>query len=331
MDITCHLVNENQPFYDNTYFLNKLIFETPREILELNYCKLKEKFVNVGMNNEYHFIFNVNDIKRTYKTHNLKEVSYVKEWYFNSVHDNLVFTRSTKYGAKKEYVKIRDNTPCDDVNFKEEYPQTISRDHLFLTLDEFKIILQRVPDEFGPKWSNNLCIEYHNVHNIPSQDIRKKTADIVSFLLGRNLIKIGETYYDSKWNVVGGLAISPNISSKLNLKTISNYRDLPAICYYDGFLDMFDWEIYSSEIINAYLKCDLDFSHVMENLLMSMCLPTEAEIIIIGGCLDEISNKWFKSDISPSKGKIIKANEFKGLISEELTSRVLAKIKFSIL
>lgn len=141
---------------------------------------------------------------------------------------------------------------------------------------------------------------------------------MVSFLLGRNLIKIGETYYNSEWNVIGDLAISPNISSRLNLKTISNYRDLPAICYYDGFVDMFEWEIYSSEIINAYLKCDLDLSNVVENLLMSMCLPTEAEIIIIGGCLDEISNKWFKSDRSPSKGKIIKAREFKKLISEEL-------------
>ena len=321
LDITCNLDERNLSFHENTYFLGELILENYKEIFKLNYCNLKHKSVSVGNIGEYHFIFHVNDIERTYKNHDLKnETTYLKEWYLNSVHDKLVFTRSTKYGVTKEYVKIRNNTPYDNVEFKEEYFPAMARDYLFLTLDDFKIILQKVPDEFGPKWSNNLGIEYHDVNNIPLQYIRKKTADMVSFLLGRNLIKIGETYYDSRWNVIGGVAISPNISSKLNLKTISNYRDLPAISYYDGFLDMFDWEIYSGEIINAYLKCDLDLSHVLENLLMSMCLPTEAEIIIIGGCLDEISNKWFKSDRSPSKGKEINAKKFKNLISKELKS-----------
>lgn len=319
LNVNCGLNSENQSFFDNGFFLDEIIFENYREIIKVNHCKIKHKTFSVGENSGYHFIFNVNHIKRIYKTHNLEnEVCYIKEWYLNSIHDNLVFTRPTRYNVNQEYIKIRDNTPTEDIKFKEEYLPDSSGDHLFLTLNKFNVILQKVPEEFGPEWSNCLGIEYHKEYNIPLPDVRRKTSQITSFLLGRNLIKIGETYYNSEWHIIGEIALSSGVSSRLNLKTISNYRDLPAIVYYDGFMDMYNWEIQASEIINSYLDCDLDLSQIMDNLLISMCVPTEAEIIMIGGCLDELSKKWFESDRSLSHGKIIEAKEYNNIISNEL-------------
>ena len=320
LDVNCRLDTENQPFFDNEFFINEIIFENYREVIKVKYCKIKYKTFSVGENSGYHFIFHVNHIERIYKNHDLEnDVCYIKEWYLNSIHDNLVFTRPTRYNVNHEYVKVRDKTPINDIKFKEEHHPDSSGDHLFLTLNEFKVILQKVPDEFGPEWSNNLGIEYHKEYNIPSADVRRKTSQIASFLLGRNLIKIGETYYNSEWHIIGEIALSSGVSSRLNLKTISNYRDLPAIVYYDGFLDMYNWEIQASEIIDSYLDCDLDLSQIMDNLLISMCVPTEAEIIMIGGCLDELSKKWFQSDKSPSHGKIIDVREYNNLISKELS------------
>lgn len=319
LDVNCRLDPANRPFFENGFFLDEIIFDNCREIIKVNHCKIKHKTFSVGENSEYHFIFNVNHIERIYKTHDLEnEVCYIKEWYLNSIHDNLVFTRPTKYNVNQEYIKIRDNTPTEDIKFKEEYPSCVDGDHLFLTLNKFNIILQKVPEEFGPEWSNCLGIEYHKEYNIPLPNVRRKTSQIVSFLLGRNLIKIGETYYNSEWHIIGEIALSSGVSSRLNLKTISNYRDLPAIVYHDGLMDMYNWEIQASEIINSYLDCDLDLSQIIDNLLISMCVPTEAEIIMIGGCLDEISKKWFESDRSLSHGKIIEAKEYNNIISNEL-------------
>lgn len=320
LDIKCRVNTKNQPFFDNEFFLKEIIFENNQEFIKSTYCKIKHKTFSMGENNEYHFVFYVNHIEKIYKKHNLKnEVCYIKEWYLNSIHDNLIFTRPTRYNVNQEYVKVRDKTPTNDILFKEKSLPNSSGDHLFLTLNDFKVILQKVPDKFGPEWSNNLGIEYHTEYNIPSVDVRRKISQITSFLLGRNLIKIGETYYDSEWNIIGEIALSSWVSSRLNLKTISNYRDLPAIVYYDGFLDSYNWEIQASEIINSYLDCDLDLSQIMDNLLISMCVPTEAEIIIIGGCLDELSKKWFKSDRSPSNGKRIEVKKYNSLISKELS------------
>lgn len=318
LDIYCKLDSRNSEFYDKTW-IPEFVFENYREIIKVNHCRAKEKVLCYGPISEYHFILHADSVEILYKKHDLvNETYYIKEWYLNSIHDNLVFTRPTKYNVIREYIKIRDNSPCDDVSFIEEYPPNNFHDHLFLELNDFKVILQKVPDEFSPEWSNNLGIEYHKDYNIPSSDTRKKVSQVVSFLLGRNLIKVGETHYDSQWNIVGKLAISSNVSSRLNLKTISNYRDLPAINYYGGFLDLFNWEMHAEEIINSYLDCELDLSQIMDNLLISMCVPTEAEIMMIGGCLDEISKKWFESDKSESKGKMIEANEFNDMISSEL-------------
>lgn len=318
LDISCEFDSRNSEFHDETW-ISEFVFENCRDIIKVTHCRVKRKMIHVGPISEYHFIFNADAVEILYKDQSLEsEVCYIKEWYLNSIHDDLVFTRPTKYNVIREYTKVRDNSPCADVSFIEEYPPNSSRDHLFLELNDFKVVLQKVPDNFGPEWSNNLGIEYHHEYNIPSSDVRKKVSQIVSFLLGRNLIKVGETYYDSQWNIVGNLAISSNVSSRLNLKTISNYRDLPAISYYGGFLDLFNWEMQAEDIINAYLNYDLDLSQIIDNLLISMCVPTEAEIMMIGGCLDEISKKWFGSDKSKSKGKIIEANEFNQIISSEL-------------
>lgn len=320
LDIYCSLDAKNRPFFDNEFFIDEIIFENYRERIKAKYCKIKNKTVSIGENSGYHFIFHVNYLERIYKNHDLEnEMYYIKEWYLNSIHDNLVFTRPTRYNVNQEYVKIRDKTPSDDIIFKEKFLPDSSSDHLFLSLDDFKVILQKVHDKFGPNWSNNLGIEYHKEYNIPSEDNRRKTSQIISFLLGRNLIKIGETYYDSEWQIMGEIAFSSGVSSRLNLKTISQYRDLPAIVYYGGFLDRYDWEIHASEIVNSYLNCDLDLFQIIDNLLISMCVPTEVEIMMIGGCLDEISKKWFESDMSSSQGKIIDAKKYNEILSKELS------------
>ena len=319
LDISCSLDAENMPFFDIDFFLDEIIFENYREMIKVKHCKIKNKTVSVDGNSGYYFIFHVGHVERLYKNHDLEnDVCYIKEWYLNSIHDNLIFTRPTRYNVNQEYIKIRDKTPVEDIKFKEEFFPDSSGDHLFLSLDDFNVILQKVPDKFGPKWSNNLGIEYHKESNIPSADNRRKTSQIISFLFGRNLIKIGETSYDSKWQIIGEIAFNSGVSSRLNLKTISEYRDLPAIVYYGGFLDMYTWEMHASEIINSYLDCDLDLSQIMDNLLISMCVPTEAEIMMIGGCLDELSKKWFKSDKSASQGKLMDAKEYRGIISNEL-------------
>lgn len=80
LDVNCRLDTENQPFFDNEFFINEIIFENYREVIKVKYCKIKYKTFSVGENSGYHFIFHVNHIERIYKNHDLEnDVCYIKE------------------------------------------------------------------------------------------------------------------------------------------------------------------------------------------------------------------------------------------------------------
>src|SRR5262249_15792608 len=79
-------------------------------------------------------------------------------------------------------------------------------------------VLRSVPNEFGPSWSKNFAIEYStNLSRIPNEETREAVSEIVSFVLGRRLIDIGDSavtkhdhfFHMQHWDTVEG-KIMPN-------------------------------------------------------------------------------------------------------------------------
>ena len=123
--------------------------------------------------------------------------------------------------------------------------------------------------------------------------------------MGRFLIKIGETHYDKDWNIINDSCQSPLIPIQIDLKQICKKSDRSCIDFYEGFpLPIVEKRI--CYIINNYLNEDkIDLSYVIHQLLLSMIVPVEAEIVMIGACLDKLSEIWFKSSKSKSNGELI--------------------------
>lgn len=255
--------------------------------------------------NEYNVVFKVQNVERNINKYSDNEEYFIKEWYLNSTQDSLIFKRGTSFNIKKEFIKTRDISKNSELNILEESMPDSILDSLFLELNDYSILLQEVPQKFGPDWSKNLGIEYQKELNIPPQDIRKKIVEIISFLLGRFLIKIGETHYDKDWNIINDSCQSPLIPIQIDLKQICKKSDRSCIDFYEGFpLPIVEKRI--CYIINNYLNEDkIDLSYVIHQLLLSMIVPVEAEIVMIGACLDKLSEIWFKSSKSKSNGELI--------------------------
>ena len=124
--------------------------------------------------NEYNVVFKVQNVERNINKYSDNEEYFIKEWYLNSTQDSLIFKRSTSFNIKKEFIKTRDISKNSELNILEESMPDFSLDSLFLELNDYSILLQEVPQKFGPDWSKNLGIEYQKELNIPPQDIRKK-------------------------------------------------------------------------------------------------------------------------------------------------------------
>lgn len=299
--------------YDVIYF----VFENNDEKITANFCVFNKQRISVENGVGFHqFLqFKVYNIEREYKNKDLDSLSKVKEWYLNGPSESVMFARRTLYFNDfpfKVHEFEKDNYEIiESVN-------GVSYNHSLIQLDNCKFVLEKVND-FGPKWSNNLCIEYQNQFNIPSSEIRQKIKEILSFSLGKNLIKIGESYYDEDNNILKEISFLPNISPRIDIKRLCSSYEVPAISFYGDFIDEFYFENQLSKIISAYLnETELNLSHILEYLYVSTGFPTESEIILIGGCLDELAEIWFDSSKTCSNGELIKEDEYCELMNDEL-------------
>ncbi|WP_296789795.1 hypothetical protein [uncultured Methanobrevibacter sp.] len=292
------------------------LFENDEECIILNFCILHNRLISFNKDTGYKEVteFKVKHVERTYKN-NLNTVDCIKEFYLNSVRYKDIFSRVTNYYKDEKFLKVREWEEDKLNELKGISPKMSAGDHLLLDLDEFSFILQDIR-EFGPKWSNKLCIEYQRQFNIPSEEIRQKNREILSFLLGKHLIKVGETYFDNQNRIIKEIAMLPSFSPRINLKEACKRIEVPAIS--PNNFPMFNpLEKDLSRLIDAYLsENEIDLSYVLEYMTFSTTIPTEHEIIVIGGCLDELADIWFNSSKSDSVGELIKKDEFDILLKE---------------
>ena len=199
------------------------------------------------------------------------------------------------------------NIKTEDFNeqltsFKDYPKESYSKDYLFI---EFKLeekpiyfLIHKVPNEYGPDWSHNIGIEYRDEWGIPELKERQKISEIVSFIFGRQLIKIGQTIFDKKGCPLKKIALSPNLAPETNIITLCQVIDLTPIR-----LNQNSIETPLSKLIPEYLSLreDLNLHEALERYWISQLLPTEAGIIVIAAALELLKTSWYKS---PNHSKI---------------------------
>ena len=134
------------------------------------------------------------------------------------------------------------------------------------------IIIGKVPDKMNPNWFTNISISYNSEKYINDKNLRRDIENIVSFVFGRKLIKIGESYYDSKGNKIKEKIYNPIINEKLNIKNIcasTNKLPIPLHKYQHK-----DLELIIRDLINSFIEKDIDFSSMFTNYWNSTFLPS---------------------------------------------------------
>jgi len=118
------------------------------------------------------------------------ETERIQEWYLSGT-TNVNFTGTTSRSLEKSYKRLRNGIDSeDDVNLIQG--SGTSRDHIYIKLPEFSFIIAKVPKEFEPEWSFNLSIEYRRTFGrLPDVEEREAVSEFVSFILGTQLLKIG--------------------------------------------------------------------------------------------------------------------------------------------
>jgi hypothetical protein len=295
------------------------------------------------INNEYELKLDIGNVTNEFK--NSSEISWYNEWYINGP-KNSPYCRFTEYSKGICYKKIRKTdssmTGCvgiedyeKDFKFKQPVLGSFRRNYLLVTPKKCpNFIISDVPKNYGPEWSKKLSIEYPT-SEIIDEKIRNKISEISSFMFGRKLIKVGETYFDKEGNVIKSVSSDIQLSSKMDISKMCELPDSRPIAN-----DIMNYEIEKnlSFLVDSYLSISqkLDFFNFFIYYWDSSQSPSETESIILSSALESLVNTWYKSEGSNSKGVFMTESEFNKIAEKELKSLedkfsgfpgVLARIK----
>lgn len=273
-------------------------------------------------NGEKTIYLNLSTTKLLFYLTDDEKPAWIKEWYLNGPHKKIIFHRSIAYSKKEIFEKEYDNSVEElrvGNRFKIEIPkkEIMSMNYMFCKLnDEENIIINAVPDTMNPSWSNNICISYNSQELIENINLRRDIGNIISFIFGRRLIKIGESHYNTKGVKIKEEIFNPEIDKRFNIKTLCKSLDnfpIPLDKY--GRVQI---ESTISILINSFIdKNDtLDFTSMFINYWSSTYLPPESKVILLAASLESIMNKWFESENSKRKTRIIEKSVYKKLIKD---------------
>jgi len=207
-------------------------------------------------------------------------------------------------------------------------------------LEDYKFIVHKVPKGIGPEWSNNIGIEYRmEFGGIPNEDEREGISEIISFLFGKHLLKVGFSEFDQDENPMKQVGQTPwgdNIVSKC--KSAGQYP-----INIDSYENMGLAEDVFQELIPRYLKLrnEMKMKDALWSFWISEDVPVGTNIPILANSLEILKKGWFQSNKSKTKGVYLPKKEFdellngnfegieERLLGQEYADRIIRRMKGS--
>lgn len=306
--------------------------------VELHDCYIEQRKRNwdvMSNKNDLELDFSTNKIEVKYP--NDSETYWLTDWYLNG--SDLFLPRLTNRKITLSYKRFRDDFDEINTEHTNDFLGNASRDFAYIDTGQIKFFLTKVNDDFGPEWSHNFSIEYRREFDfIPSLEQREAISEIVSFILGKQLVHVGYTNYGCDGQLIEQCAISPPKANILSLCQKSSSEPIKI-----GISDQSKIESTLNELVPSYLELrdDLDLNVALHIYWASLEAPLGTNLPILASALEIIMKKWFKSTKSKTKALYMEKQKFDELLKKDLEiifekleneafgTKIFNKIKFS--
>ena len=255
------------------------------------------------------------------------EISWLSEWYLNGP-DKILFPRNTERYQDEGSDKVSRKRVTIDISMDDALEVSVEnwghsrmdRDFAFIASEPIKFIIARVPNNFGPNWSKNICIEYRKDFGpIPDFEQREAISEIVSFVLGTQLLSVGITEYDSDGRTLKSVAKSSWGGSYSRF--ISENKQAPPFDL--GLKSLLNnnskIEELLCDLVPKYLvlRDKLNLKDALWKYWISRNMPIGTNLPVLSGALEIVIKSWFKSESSKSKAVHMPQKEFNTLLGED--------------
>jgi hypothetical protein len=243
-------------------------------------------------------------------------VENIQEWYLTGK-TGINFPRSTMRSVDKSFKRLRSGIDPEE-DFSLVKSRGSGNDHLIVKFSDTSFIVSKVPLQYGPDWSFSIAIEYRlSFGRIPNEEEREAISELVSFVFGNQLLKIGQTSYDA--------------SSSLSVQEYQHPwgDNVVSRCQRQGFPpveigDFHDWgraEILLNELIANYLikRKPLKLKDTLWKYWLAMYSSLGANLPILSSAVETLADQVLKNH-PEIKHYYIEYNQFSELIKEDIIS-----------
>ena len=220
---------------------------------------------------------------------------YSHQEFFISHKIEHIFSRRTKRAKNIQLTKTRETTNNEE--FAESTFERNSRgasiDHIIVKTPYFDFIVQKVPEKFSLDYADCIMIEYSlRYKSIPEEKIRVVISEIVGFVLGTHLLKIGETDIDKNNEIIRKYAQNPWGDSYVNQYQASAKPPIKLA----GKIHNSNLEEVMTEIINNALPLydKLDLSSILWKLSIARSNPIGTNLPILSSALESLASNYLK-------------------------------------
>jgi hypothetical protein len=226
------------------------------------------------------------------------------EWFINGPHEPLFMRfskrrRTTTFQREREFGSVK--TP--------EMPQGgDGRDHFVVDAGSIRFAVCEVPKGQAPEWCHPVSIEFQAP--VPDEDTRTAVAEIVSFVLGRRLVRLGSTTFDATGWTIEEEMVNPVGGDRRGLCSEPDTSPLPLR------VPSGDVETALAVLVPSYLKARKPLA--LRNALWAYWTACEAstpvDLALFRAAVEALKSGWFESSGTKSKGMYLPKGEFEKII-----------------
>jgi hypothetical protein len=234
------------------------------------------------------------------------------DWYLNGP-KHFVFDRPTDF--RSTTIHVRDRGDGRKLEFSGSTAGGGALDHVVVTAGELEFVVHVVPNPFGPPWSKNIAIDFGPA--VPTDEVREAIGEIVGFAVGRRLIFVGSTTFDSEGHRLMAEARSPWDDESQS--TCARHDDaVLEIGVGEGVNRL---ENVLGNLVPRYLKAraPLRLKDALWNYWLAAEAPLGLDLPIYSAAVEALKAGWFKSEQSKAKGTYIDKARFSALLEETFT------------
>lgn len=244
------------------------------------------------------------------------ETEVLQEWFLTG-QSNFIYPQTTTRREHGDFHRYRlgiDTEPEDSLPLS----GGSSRDSLHVKYGDTGFIVAKVPSDFGPEWSNNVVIEFRkSFGRIPDENEREAISEIVGFVFGNQLLKVGQACYDGSLRLHSQEFQSPwgdNVVKRCG--TIG----LPPMAL-DNDEDWGRVQVLLWELVTPYLdkRTELGLKDILWKYWLAKYSSLGTNLPILSSALESLGGNILKAHPTVPKN-YIEPKDFAKLIESELLS-----------